>query len=225
MSTDTKIRKRVRIIQDTDAQSPREDSCCLGTMVCWHRRYNLGDEQPKTDPRSYRRSLAAEYVGAGEDLIPEEHIDRIFDKHFVTLPLYLYDHSGITMSTTSFSCPWDSGKVGFIYCSFAAARGAYNLPPIDADWSVHVGDEETPLGDAVRRSLQREVEVYDQYIRGDVYGFVVEEWWECKTCHRGNWEHVDSCYGFYGRDPRNNGMEVYLSKEELQLACQAEVEV
>ena len=29
--------------------------------------------------------------------------------------LYLYDHSGITMSTGSFCDSWDSGQVGFIY--------------------------------------------------------------------------------------------------------------
>ena len=34
---------------------------------------------------------------------------------YVILPLYLYDHSGITMSTSVFSCPWDSGQVGWIY--------------------------------------------------------------------------------------------------------------
>jgi len=34
---------------------------------------------------------------------------------YVILPLYLYDHGGITMSTGAFSCPWDSGQVGWIY--------------------------------------------------------------------------------------------------------------
>ena len=38
---------------------------------------------------------------------------RATDK-YVILPLYLYDHSGITISTGPFSCPWDSGQVGWI---------------------------------------------------------------------------------------------------------------
>ena len=38
-------------------------------------------------------------------------------KGFTMLPLYLYDHSGITMSISPFSCPWDSGQVGWIYCT------------------------------------------------------------------------------------------------------------
>ena len=33
----------------------------------------------------------------------------------IILPLYLYDHSGISMKTTPFSCQWDSGQVGWIY--------------------------------------------------------------------------------------------------------------
>ena len=37
---------------------------------------------------------------------------------FRSLPLYLYDHGGITMSTNPFSCPWDDGgQVGWIYAS------------------------------------------------------------------------------------------------------------
>ena len=38
-------------------------------------------------------------------------------------------------------------------------------------------------------ALKDEVEVYDQYIRGDVYGFIIEDL-------QGN--NVDSCWGFYG---------------------------
>jgi len=36
--------------------------------------------------------------------------------------LYLYDHSGITMSTSPFSCPWDSGQVGFAYVDRATVE-------------------------------------------------------------------------------------------------------
>ena len=38
---------KVKIFHDSAPQSPREwDN--LGTMVCWHRKYCLGDEQ-RTD--------------------------------------------------------------------------------------------------------------------------------------------------------------------------------
>ncbi|GHV34412.1 hypothetical protein FACS18949_10420 [Clostridia bacterium] len=31
--------------------------------------------------------------------------------------LYLYDHSGLTINTTGFPCPWDSGQIGWAYVS------------------------------------------------------------------------------------------------------------
>ena len=43
----------------------------------------------------------------------------------VLLPLYLYDHSGITMNTGGFSCPWDSGQVGWIFADGNAIRREY----------------------------------------------------------------------------------------------------
>ena len=32
------------MLPDDDAPNPREDCDCFGKMVCWHRRYNLGDD-------------------------------------------------------------------------------------------------------------------------------------------------------------------------------------
>ena len=35
-----------KIYTDEDAANPRTEFDNVGTMVCWHRGYNLGDEQP-----------------------------------------------------------------------------------------------------------------------------------------------------------------------------------
>jgi len=75
------------------------------------------------------------------------------------LPLYLYDHSGITMRTSPFSCQWDSGQVGFIYCT------KERCDELGADFSK------------AEDCLRAEVEEYDQYLTGDVYGYVS---WEFK---------------------------------------------
>lgn len=80
----------VEIHNDSDPANPRKEYDHVGTMVCDHRLYDLGDKK-----------------GSPED-IPDDAI---------CLPLYLYDHGGITMSTSPFSCPWDSGQVGVIYCT------------------------------------------------------------------------------------------------------------
>jgi hypothetical protein len=98
---------RLEIMQDSCPESPREwDN--IGTMVCSHRRYDLGDEQAKN---------IAEYSSWDEWLQGEVYDLYGGEDNVVCLPLYLYDHSGITMNTTGFSCPWDSGQVGWIYAT------------------------------------------------------------------------------------------------------------
>jgi hypothetical protein len=44
-----------------------------------------------------------------------EMLQKIIDKHYVILPLYVYEHSGVTMRTYPFGCRWDSGQAGYIY--------------------------------------------------------------------------------------------------------------
>jgi hypothetical protein len=196
----------VRIEQDTDVQDPREDFDHVGKMVCWHGRYNLGDEQPKCSPEEYRRQLVFEIHPELEDYIENALFERmgdtaqyddavgdilqkILDKHYVILPCYLLDHSGITMSTGSFGDPWDSGQVGFIYCTMKKAREEWSGEKTHEHYKV-LGDP-----DAVRKCAEKyltgEVEEYDQYLTGDVYGYVVED---------GDGENVESCWGFYGFD-------------------------
>lgn len=95
----------------------------------------------------------------------------------VILPLYLYDHSGITMNTTGFSCPWDSGQVGWIYATGEDIIREYeSITPETLEKAQNL--------------LRGEVEYYDHYIRGDCYGFQL---------YKGD-EEVDSCWGFIG-DP------------------------
>lgn len=141
-----------------DAESPREwDN--LGTMICGHRRYNLGDEQIR-DTENFQEELERRFLG-GE-----------------VLPLFLYDHSGLTLSTKPFSCPWDSGQVGVIAVTAADIRKEYGVKRITKQ-----------TREKVRTVLKQEVETYDQFLRGDVYGYVIEN-------EQG--EHIDSCWGFYG---------------------------
>ena len=152
---------RIRIKQDPDPGSPREwDN--LGTMVCFHNRYDLGDHH------GYGRD---NYAGWG-DLIAAIRADV---GPIVYLPLFLYDHSGISMNTTGFSCPWDSGQVGIIYASHS-------------DITEEFGEVSDGRLIQTHASLQGEVDSYDRYLRGDFYGFTVEL----------NGEHLDSCWGFYG---------------------------
>jgi hypothetical protein len=152
---------RVTISLDDWADDPRNwDN--VGTMACWHGRYVLGDEQPEISPEEYLADL------------PEG---------IITLPLYLYDHSGITMNTTGFSCHWDSGKVGFIYVT---------PETLAKEFIRGVPDDET-----VREHLVGEVKTYDNYLTGEVYRVEVESGIVCSHGDT-HWEMMDGCSGFYG---------------------------
>lgn len=167
VETETVGKYRIDIIQDTDPESPRTwDN--LGTMVCFHSGYILGDKHDY-DHRDYSGWEEME-----NDIIKRENVG-------VILPLFLYVHSGITMNTTGFSCRWDSGQVGFIFVSKEKIREEYGVKRISKK-----------MLDRIEGYLVGEVETYDQYLRGDVYGYRITD---TETD-----EELDSCWGFYGSD-------------------------
>ena len=93
---------RINIYYDDDARSPREAYDNLGTLYTAHRRYR--PEKEFDDHFDI-------------DKVFEGHIGNFresFLKEYIALPVYLYDHGGITISTSPFSCPWDSGFFGII---------------------------------------------------------------------------------------------------------------
>lgn len=144
----------IYIERDEYPDSPR-NWCNLGTMLCWHRDYKLGDEQ----------------VEHYQNAVPPDAD--------VMLPLYLYDHSGITMRTRPFSCHFDSGQVGYIYVTRDEILAEYGSKRLTKS-----------KREKVRRILQAEVEIYDQWLRGDMWGYIVKDMDSI----------YDSCYGFYGYD-------------------------
>jgi len=55
--------------------------------------------------------------------------------------------------------------------------------------------------------LRSEVEIYDMYLTGEVYGFTIYK------IASGHIDIIDSCGGFYSDDPRENGMLDYVPAE------------
>jgi hypothetical protein len=148
------------IKHDIYPDNPRDwDNPC--TLWCSHPRYNLGDEQID----------AGKYENWDDVLTTIDHV--------VALPLYLYDHSGITMSTTPFSCRWDSGQVGWITMTKEQVLSSYG------------GKRVTQRKKAQSLALMKEeVDTYDSYLSGEVYSYVITD---------ANGEEVESCGGYYGR--------------------------
>jgi len=186
---------KIEVIQDESPSSPREDDN-LGTMVCFHGRYDLGDKH------NYK---SGDYNGWDEmekNIIKNENVG-------VILPLYLYDHSGITISTSPFSCNWDSGKIGFIFISKEKMLKEYGGKIVTQT-----------LKDKVTGYLKGEVETYDQYLTGDVYGYRVSEVTTCSEGHEHETE-VDSCWGYYGQEGcMEEGVgivEYYIKNDEVMV--------
>lgn len=242
----------VLLLKDDEmADNPRESCDNFGTMVCFHRRYTLGDKHSHDSPHDFLRWLVASevspkdviaYVKAdkadgvkleynpssrqwevnayadffkkcfteaefsapikgqesdiSEALIENLDLDdltSLADEACCLLPLHLYDHSGITMNTTGFSCPWDSGQVGWIYATKDAVVKEYG------------GDGLTPENrEKAETLMQGEVEYYDHYLRGDCYGFELYK----------DGVEEDSCWGFIGDpDDLRSDIEGYLPQE------------
>lgn len=115
----------------------------------------------------------------GDEQMDAEAITEIAsDENNLCLPLCLYDHSGITMNTTGFSSPWDSSQVGIIYMSLETVAKEY-------------GDTTQDSRNKAIKYMKGEVEEYDHYLRGDVWGFIVKD-------EDGN--ELNSCWGFYGAE-------------------------
>ena len=190
----------LEIHTDDDPENPRREFDNLGTMVCWHNNYVLGDKHSYGDPRSFMESAAMfggmSYERATE--VDDTKLQRFVERDFIVLPLYLYDHGGITMSVGGFSDPWDSGQVGWIYVTKAKAREEYGVKRLTKK-----------LLERIEGYLTGEVEVYDQYLSGDVYGFVLKD--------KQDEKNEDSCWGFYGSDPMENGMMDYIGSEHKDL--------
>ena len=153
---------RIEVYPDFDPMNPRTELDNAGTMVCCSRRYRLGDERIRPGDIS-------------------EYMETLEKDKAVWLPLYLYDHSGISISTRSFvgltpHSEWDSGRVGIIFMRPDTAKA-----------------EGLETEEAVIKRLEAEVSVYDQYLRGEVYGFKAFDQNE-----------IDSCWGFYGDTDRKS---------------------
>lgn len=96
----------VEVLQDTDPLNPRRDCDYDSLMVCFHKKYDLGDSNTGYNKHDF-------------DDWDELYAQLVADGYKTILALYLYDHGGISMSAKSFlgrahHAEWDSGQVGFI---------------------------------------------------------------------------------------------------------------
>lgn len=178
---------RVHIEMDSDPDNPRTAWDNAATMLCWHGRYNLGDDHNWPEPHH----AVADLLGIDMEDYAEKYrkaSEALEDAPVTVLPLYLYDHGGITLSTTAFSCPWDSGQVGFIYITHKKLQEELCMDYAEG-WKPN--DEQSEKALAI---LKGEVSTYDDYLTGNVWSFTLER----RVGASDEWEHKDSGSGFFG---------------------------
>ena len=71
---------------------------------------------------------------------------------YEVFPLQAYIHGGVALSLGAFSCPWDSGQVGYVLIKLS-----------------DVGEGKA------RECAERLVETWNQYLSGDVWGFSITD--------------------------------------------------
>lgn len=179
--------------------NPRREDENFGTMICFHRRYQLGDEHDYSNSDDLIKDLYIKAAGGGErgeqkyedltekyDVWPlnSQQIQELnqalmsqIEKAYVALPVYLLDHSGLAMSTTDFNDRWDSGQVGIIFVSNDKIKEEYEVDLIEPVLRLQVEER-----------LKEEVAEYDAYLRGECYCFELYE----------DGDLVHSCGGFTG---------------------------
>lgn len=185
----------INIRQDDCPTSPR-DWDNLGTIALKDNRYVSGDEEfsdatewlerlAKTTDRQNEHMYEIakdkyEHTLSRGNVLRAYHealLERI-ERNYIILPVYAYIHSGISLSTGPYSCPWDSGLMGWIYVPKDNVRKEYGVKRINKK-----------LHDKVTEVLRDEIKVFGDYIDGDVYGYEVLD---------PQGEYVDSCWGYFG---------------------------
>jgi hypothetical protein len=162
-----------RIEYDSDPTSPSEwDN--LGEIAYSSARYKLGT---KNVSKARMDEIAAD-IRSGE---------------LVGMPVFSYVHSGATIraaESNPFHDPWDSGQSGFVYADREKVLKEFGKSRMSV-----------ALRKRALETLKAEVETFDMYLRGDVYGVVIED--EAGRV-------IDSVWGMYGLEYAREELESML---------------
>lgn len=194
---------KIEIIQDTDCESPREwDN--LGAIVAFGRSKYISDENQK-DIWDW-----------------EEFIEYHSPKEFVMLPVYKYEHSQVALNTTGFQCRWDSGQIGFVYCSKEAAVNEFGKKYFTKK-----------VKEKTLNCFKAAIETYSNWLQGNCYGYQVSfaTWdylfedidtpttyeerlaivttWEETEWDSVAWEETDACWGYIETEHLYEKMHCY----------------
>lgn len=188
--------RTIEVYTNMSGDCDPRDWDCLGTIVGWDRDVRLGKKQIKEqyqvelvllDILDDAMNLSYEQYDNVMEYATAEVLMNAIKKHTkaVVLPIYVYNHSGISISTSSNKyrmfdgAGWDWGISGMIYADESTIKKEYG------------GDKVT---DEMRTKaievLNGEIKTLNMYFQDEVYWFSVKEYDEM----------VDSCGGIFAED-------------------------
>lgn len=138
-------------------------------LILFHKRYDLGDVH------DYKHGDYLDWGQMEVDIIKKEEPGLI-------LPVYMYEHGAVSLSTSSFNDRWDSGQVGFVIM----------------DWRTFKGmNEEQALTE-----IEGQLKDYASYINGEVCYYQISEVLTCNlgcqhkqyVTEAGDYYDFDLCY-------------------------------
>ncbi len=168
---------RIKIMQDDDPQYNFDE---LSSRVCWNRNYTLSSDNisTRTDNQNKKRTTYENVFHFEE---PEDFLKFCKGEKVLVFPLKVYEHGGITISMSNgypYNDRYVSGQIGWVFVTYEQIRKEYKVKNITKK-----------LLKRVEEIIKAEVKTFNDYLIGDVYGFVAET---------KDGEHINSCWGFYG---------------------------
>lgn len=207
-TTETK-KLELSIWYDRDfSDNPLTDWGHKVTVTYSSNRYILGNEEVSDHAEHimellgygevYQDKLYSKYGDTKELLL--HLIEMMNKKGYVAMPVYVYIHSGITLSTSPFSCSWDSGLSGVIYIKKEDYKKEFQVNRVKST--------------VIENWLSGLLESYNDCMNGNVYGFsVIDE----------DGEYTDSCGGFIGYDYANN-MACHINYSDYDMTIEQVIE-
>lgn len=178
------------ISPDSHSENPREwDN--LGTFVSFDRNSSGADEVYNHDPEQYLIEMIEEFkAGFEQAMLDKEELPtfgellEIAEKYYIILPVFKYEHSGVSYNTTGFSCLYDSGQIGFIYVSKEGLREKCCWKRITKG-RIAIANE----------ILASEIKLFSQWASGSVYGFQL--YYHDVEKPYTSVDEQDACWGFH----------------------------
>jgi hypothetical protein len=187
----------IKLFYDEHCESPREYDGKIGKIVAFHNRYELGDSEKDL----------GDFLGSinPSDFTGWDEMEEYIRKHVqgTVFPLYLYEHSGITISMSPFSCSWDSGQIGFVVMEDSVIRENWNWKRLSKK-----------RREQAIESLKSEFDEYRRYLEGQCYGYKIFDSEDIE-------EDDSSCWGMIGSEwaieSAKDGIDAIIRHKEKEL--------